>query len=163
VNARYLDERALMIRSGDGFLLFLVGILGGVAVIVSVFMSFSIGPSQLKAIKMDYSDLISISLTAVTVILAVLAVFIGLLAVWGYSQFQSMTRAASANHLEKILKEGPFSKKIDEIILRHVTAQLTDGELRKLVLEKLEVLLVSDAGAREAVGRPQEAEAPFKD
>ncbi|HWK46423.1 MAG TPA: hypothetical protein VNT30_17005 [Stellaceae bacterium] len=111
---------------------------------------------------MTYSELISIILTAITVVLAVLALFIGFLAIWGYSQFREITKAASAEHLEKLLRDGPFSKRIDETIIKHVSSQLADGELRKILIERIDNLAMTDAAKREQK-EVEQSEVPFRD
>ncbi|WP_156795856.1 hypothetical protein [Bradyrhizobium icense] len=99
-------------------------------------------------VKMAYHELISILLTGIGVILAALALFIGALAVWGYSQFQSMTRTASGEHLEKLLKDGPFRKEVEHIIVKHVSAQIKDGPLRDILVERVDILIHSNAEER---------------
>lgn len=99
---------------------------------------------------MTYSELISVLLTGIGVILAALALFIGALAVWGYAQFQSMTRTASAEHLEKMLKDGPLRKEVEAIIVRQVTAELKkeDGALRAIMEESVERQILTNAETR---------------
>jgi hypothetical protein len=97
---------------------------------------------------MAYHELIAVLLTGIGVILAVLALFIGALAVWGYAQFQSMTRNASAEHLEKMLKDGPFRKEVEGIIINHVSAQLKVGSLREILEERVDRQLLTNAEER---------------
>lgn len=101
-------------------------------------------------ITLAYSDLVSILLTGIGVILAALALFIAILAIWGYSQFQSMTRTASANHLEKLLKDGPFRKEVEAIIVNHVSAELRmrEGPLRTILEERVDAQLNLNAQER---------------
>ena len=99
-------------------------------------------------VKMAYHELISVLLTGTGVILAALALFIGALAVWGYAQFQSMTRIASAEHLEKLLKDGPLRKEVEAIIINHVSAQLRAGSLRAILEERVDRQLLTNAQER---------------
>lgn len=136
-------------REPDYIPILMLGVLAGTIITISLLIGFRVEPSSLENIKMQYSDLVTIILTAVTVILAVLAVFIGILAVWGYSQFEKMTKSASADHLNDLLsKGGPFSEKINNIIVQHVSNQLEDGELRKILTDRVDAILITDAGRR---------------
>lgn len=101
-------------------------------------------------VKMAYHELISVLLTGIGVILAALALFIGALAVWGYAQFQSMTRSASTEHLEKMLRDGPFRNEVEKMIIDHVSAQLKgeDTLLRKLLEERVDRQLLTNAQER---------------
>ncbi len=146
----------------DYFPIFLSGILIGTIATVTLLISFRIEPSSLEDINMEYAEFISIVLTAVTVILAVLAVLIGLLAIWGYSQFERMTKSASAKHLEKMLLNGPFSKNIDETIIKHVSSQLEDGELRKILIDRIDAISITDA-AKRAKENTESEDSEFKD
>lgn len=151
-------------KQPDYLPIFLAGLLSGVIITICMLVWLRVSPGQLRGIEMEYSDLVAIILTAIGVILAVLAVFIGVLAVWGYSQFERMTSAASAAHIEKMLKDGPFSKKIDDTIINHVGDQLKEGYLRNLLIERIDELLLRDAQIREdsKVEEPEKGE-PFTD
>jgi hypothetical protein len=131
-------------------LIFGVGLIAGMMLTVSTIAQWNLVPEK-GQVKMAYHELISVLLTGIGVILAALALFIGALAVWGYAQFQSMTRNASAEHLEKMLKDGPLKKEIESIIVNHVSAQLNDdkeGTLRKLLEERVDRQLLTNAEER---------------
>lgn len=128
-------------------LIFGTGMLFGVMLLVTGLFQWKLVPEG-GQVKMAYHELISVLLTGIGVILAALALFIGALAVWGYSQFQSMTRSASGEHLEKMLKDGPFRKEVDDIIVKHVSAQIKDGPLRDILVERVDILIQSNAEER---------------
>ncbi|MFK4490388.1 hypothetical protein [Bradyrhizobium sp. USDA 336] len=128
-------------------LIFGVGALFGIMCIVSAMAEWKLVPEG-GQVKMAYHELISVLLTGIGVILATLALFIGALAVWGYAQFQSMTRMASAEHLEKLLKDGPLRKEVEEIIIKHVSAQLRAGSLREILEERVDRQLLTNAQER---------------
>ena len=108
----------------------------------------------------EYSDLVSITLTAVTVILAILAIFVAVLAIWGYAQFKQMTQNASENHIEKLISDGSLKDLMDAAIVRYMTEQLEHGELREVV----DRLILSDAGRRadEQAASSEDTEVPFE-
>jgi hypothetical protein len=126
-------------------------------------MGIKIKPEQLQSIEMSYADFITIMLTAVTVVITILAIFIGILALWGYSQFEKMTETASKNHLEKMLLDGPFSKGIEAVIIRHISEQLQRGELRSLLVERVDSILLSDASLRAEREQSSPEDKPFAD
>lgn len=128
-------------------LIFGVGALFGIMCIVSAMAEWKLVPEG-GQVKMAYHELISVLLTGIGVILAALALFIGALAVWGYAQFQSMTRMASVEHLEKLLKDGPLRKEVEDIIIKHVSAQLRAGSLREILEERVDRQLLTNAQER---------------
>jgi hypothetical protein len=149
-------------RGPDYALVFFIsGVACGVMYTVCAFVPFGFEPSKSQ---MQYSDLVAVLLTGIGVILATLAVFIGVAAVWGYSQFQKMTQEASAAHLEKLLSSGKFKDGIDALIVSHVSSQLADGKLRDLLAERIDRTLLQDAQRRDAQQQPRPAgDEPFTD
>lgn len=129
--------------------MFAAGSLFGTMLTVTSLFQWRLVPDG-GQVRMAYHELVSVLLTGIGVILAALALFIGALAVWGYSQFQSMTRTASGEHLEKMLNDGPFRKEVEDIILKHVSAQIKDGPLRDILVERVDVLIQSNAEDRAA-------------
>lgn len=104
--------------------------------------------AQLAKGAMEYADYVSIMLTSVSVILAVLALLIGLLALWGYSQFKDMTQKASQQHLETMLKDGWLKEKFESLIIKHISEQLKEGELREIIVERVDRVILTDADTR---------------
>jgi hypothetical protein len=142
-------------------LIFGAGVLLGEMVIVSYVAQWYSSPTGTK-MAMSYPELVAILLTGIAVILAVLALFVASLAVWGYSQFKEMTRSASADHLEKLLKAGTFRNEIESLIIKHVSSQLEHGELRKILVERVDSIIQGDAASRAAHAAPTK-DADFKD
>lgn len=149
-------------KKSDHFPVFLSGVLFGTIVTIGVLIKARVTPTQMQDVSMTYADFITVMLTAVTVVITILAIFIAILALWGYSQFQKMTETASKNHLEQLVKEGPFAAKIETAIIRHVSDQLREGELRKVLAERIDSIILNDASQREE--REQQADdKPFTD
>ena len=130
-------------------LIFGAGSLFGIICTVSAMGEWKLVPEG-GQVKMAYHELISVLLTGIGVILAALAIFIGALAVWGYAQFQSMTRNASSEHIERMLKDGPFRKEVEKVIIDHVSSQLRGEEspLRQLLEERVDRQLLTNAEER---------------
>ena len=113
---------------------------------------------------MDYSDYLSITLTALAVLLAALTLGVGVLALWGYSQFRSLTREASRKHVSEMLNEGPFKNRIDELVLEHVSSQLRSGQLREILINRIDQIILSDAEDRARDENPNNTEdEPYED
>ena len=150
-------------RQSDYFPIFLLGALSGFASCIAALVSYKITPEMIASTSMSYADLITIMLTAVTVIITVLAVFIAILAVWGYSQFRKMTQEASENHLNNILANGPYAKKIENTIVQHVSDQIQSGELRRLLVERVDHIILTDASLRADKPSSPNDDESFKD
>lgn len=139
-------------------LVFCAGVLCGEMLLAGYVFQWHFLPREV-APKMSYSEFVSILLTGIAVILAVLALFVASLAIWGYSQFKDLTRAASAEHLEKMLNAGVFRNEAETLIIKHVSSQLEHGELRKLLAERVDIIIQGDAAKRAGAS----ADTDFKD
>lgn len=137
-----------------------VGILVGTILTVTYLFQWELVPEK-GAVKMAYHELVSILLTGIGVILAILALFIATLAIWGYSQFQSMTQKSSAEHLEKMLSGGKFRAEVEDLIIKHVTTQMKSGPLREILEERVDRLLLTGAEER-AQSQDSSSEKPKK-
>lgn len=146
----------------DHFPIFLAGTLVGTIITVCSLISMRVTPEQMQNVSMSYTDFVTVMLTAVTVVITILAIFIAILALWGYSQFQKMTETASKNHLEKMLLDSPFAAKIEAAIIQHISDQLQKGELRKVLVERIDSIILNDASMRAERDLPAD-EKPFTD
>lgn len=97
---------------------------------------------------MSYPELAATVLSAVSVLVTVLGVFIAVLAVWGYSQFREMAASAAAKSVEKQLTDGVLRKEIEDIVTKHVTKSLASGELRVILEQRVDRLIYSGAEKR---------------
>lgn len=79
--------------------LLLGALLGGIF-FACMFVPFRISADSLKEITVSYSDFLSISLTAVTVVLAVLAIIVSIAAIWGYTKIKSYAQKAASKHVQ---------------------------------------------------------------
>lgn len=149
-------------QQADRFPIFLGGVLLGTVITVGSITTIKVTPTQMQDVSMSYADFITVMLTAVTVVITILAIFIAILALWGYSQFQKLTETASKNHLEKLLLDGPFAARIEAAIIQHVSDQLQKGELRKVLVERIDSIILNDASQR-AEREQQADEKPFTD
>lgn len=114
---------------------------------------------------MSYTDLVAVLLTATSTIITILGVFVAVLAIWGYSQFEKITKEASTRHLERMLHSGEFREEVDNTILRHVSAELAkeSSPFRDLLRQQIETMIYTDAAKRQGSETESAAEVPFKD
>ncbi len=64
----------------------------------------------------EYKDFVSVLLTAVTIILAVLGVAIAVLAFWGYTAAQTAAKGAAKDAANAYLTDSQFALKVEEAI-----------------------------------------------
>lgn len=112
---------------------FLLGLLSGVVFSVGALVTLKIRPEQLSELRMSYSDLAALLLTAVAIIVTVLGVFIAILAFWGYSQFRRSSKSAAVQFVKAELENGKIRKEISEIVVAEVVRQLDDGKLKDII------------------------------
>jgi Na+-transporting methylmalonyl-CoA/oxaloacetate decarboxylase gamma subunit len=113
-----------------GFCL-LAGAIGGGAVWIGQGRSLHIKPSEIS-----YSDLISILLTAVAVLVAIFGVVMAVLAIFGYQHFKTVvekTSKASAEEIasktaKNIADEKLNSDEVKQLIVMAVATRIADAE-----------------------------------
>lgn len=142
-----------------------MGLLSGVIITVVTLFKVHLSPEEVSDLSMSYSDLVAILLTATSTIITILGVFVAVLAIWGYSQFEKMTREASSRHLELLLQSGKFRDEVDQTIIRHVSAELAKetSPFRDLLRQQIETMIYTDASKRQAGTDKADAEAPFNE
>lgn len=145
--------------------IFGLGMLSGTIATVTSLFSFHITPDELSGLPMSYSDLVAILLTATSTIITILGVFVAVLAIWGYSQFEKMTKEASSRHLELLLQSGKFRDEVDQTILKHVSAELAKetSPFRDLLRQQIETMIYTDASKRDVRSGKDDGEAPFNE
>lgn len=147
------------------FPIFGLGLLCGVIFTVVALVRTRLTPEILNGFPMSYSDLVAILLTATSTIITILGVFVAVLAIWGYSQFEKMTREASSRHLEVLLQSGKFRDEVDQTIIRHVSAELAkeSSPFRDLLRQQIETMIYTDAAKRQTEVETADGETPFKE
>lgn len=142
-----------------------LGVLSGTIFTIAGLMSFRITPDEVNNVAMSYTDLVAILLTATSTIVTILGVFVAVLAIWGYSQFEKMTKEASTRHLEKLLQSGKFREEVDQTILAHVTNELAKetSPFRDLLRQQIDAMIYTDAAKRHAKEGEGNSDVPFKD
>jgi len=121
------------------------GVIGGCLVWYGQTRSLQIVP-----LNMTYSDFAAILLTAVSVLVTVLGVFIAALAIWGYSQFKTFAQNAAKDHVSSQLKDGELRTHIEEVAEKFLESDFSSGKLRKLIEERIDYVIYSGAAQRAA-------------
>lgn len=147
----------------NGLVLFLCGILCGAMLFAGLFVSIKVDHSSLKGINVEYSDFITLMLTAVTVVLAVLAIIFGALAFWGYSNLRSIIQKSTHKYLDKAFSDGLFDKKIDKSVEKIVREKVESSEFRALIIDAIDKRALSDAGIRAELSEGAPSEEKFSD
>lgn len=120
------------------------GVFGALALWLFQGHSFQISP-----VGMSYSDLAATMLGAAGVLLTALGLVIGVLALWGYSQFRVMIETAAVEHVKKSVAEGDLRELVTSSSVAFIDAELDQGRLRKILEDRLDVILLKGPAARE--------------
>jgi len=83
---------------------FIVWMAAIVLIALNAAIFLSPNPAGVGSHPWTYAEFISVSLTAVTVVLAALALGVGILAIWGFKQIQNSAEQAAAKLAQEHLK-----------------------------------------------------------
>lgn len=129
----------------------LTGMLGGLIGSCLTWVLVT-GNFRVEAVGMTYAEMAATVLGATAVLLAVLGLFMAVVAVLGLAQFCSMTRRAAQetakDHIDDRLKNGALRDNLDKILPEYLEQQFKSGELRKFVEERVDHVLFAGAAAR---------------
>jgi H+/Cl- antiporter ClcA len=113
------------------------GLIGAFAVWMGQGHSLKLVPGE-----MSYADLAATMLGAAGIILTTLGLVIGILALWGYSQFKNMVERSAIAHVTRSVADGDLKKLVTQTSVDYIKADLDAGELRKIFEERLDKILV---------------------
>ncbi|MFG1306019.1 hypothetical protein V5F34_18010 [Xanthobacter autotrophicus] len=85
---------------------------------------------------MSYGDFSAVVLGAAALIVTVIGVFVGVLAVWGYTQMLGAARQAAEAYVESEL-EGDLGAKILSQTDKHLEQSIMSGAAKSLIESKL--------------------------
>lgn len=109
-----------------------------IAVNLTIFVS--VNPSGNSAHPWTYAEFISVSLTAVTVVLAALALGVGILAIWGFKQIEDRAKESAAVQAGDVA-----SKRIESYLQSEEFQVLAKSALRQLEADKAVQAVTGDA------------------
>lgn len=133
------------------------GIAGTIIVLIAQGQPFHLAPAN-----MSYADLAATLLGASAVLLAIIGVFVAALAIWGFTAFRDTTKASAKQHVDDQLREGELRGHIEKIVSDFLTKEFAGGNLRKLVEERVEAILLSSAGERAKESDASESDASME-
>lgn len=116
---------------------------------------------------MDYKDLAAILLGAAALLITVLGVFVAVLAVWGYTQFEKMAKDTTKEFIGLQLREGDLRRDIEALVSKHlaeteivvreelsrsvmlkIEKDFSEGNIRSMLEERLDLALYGGAAQR---------------
>jgi len=128
------------------------GAVGGALVWFVQTNSFHLVP-----VGMTYTELAATLLSAVSVLVTILGVFVALLAIWGYSQFKSFAQSAAKEHVGSQLKDGEIRTHIEGVVEKFLTSEIQSENFRSLVDKRVDYVIYSGAEQRAGLQRKQAA------
>jgi hypothetical protein len=128
------------------------------AVLGSVFDAFSAPPAW----TFDSAALVSISLAAVTLVLAALAFLIAILSVWGWNAIEDKVEKKAADYIENGFKEGnnldkAVKNEVREALRQYLQTEINDEDaLAVLIANEIDKRVPATEGIApiEGISRP---------
>lgn len=115
-----------------------------IAVNISIFVSVNPKGGEV-AHPWTYAEFISVSLTAVTVVLAALALGVGILAIWGFKQIEDRAKESAAAQAGSVA-----SKRIESYLQSEEFQVLAKSALQQIEAEKA---VQTVTGGADGIGR----------
>lgn len=125
----------------------LIGGCAGLLPAAAIFATSS-GPIRVFAGGMSYADLAATLLAASALLVAIIGIFIAVLAVWGFATFRSMTENSAREYLADQLRDGEIRTYTQKIVTEFLENSIDDVEFRRLFEERLDRIIVQGAAAR---------------
>ena len=125
-----------------------IATLGGICGALGIWL-FQGHSLQISPVGMSYSDLAATMLGAAGVLLTALGLVIGALALWGYSQFRVMIETAAVEHVKNSVADGDLRQLVTSASVAFIDAELDQGRLRKILEDRLDLILLKGPSARE--------------
>jgi uncharacterized membrane protein YcjF (UPF0283 family) len=132
---------------GRGRLILLGACIGILASVVALVVYVKIWPHQLKSNGMTYQDLVTVILTALAVMIALLGLGVAILAVWGFTTFQKMAQDAARTYVSNDIEKGRLRTHLEALVTAHLNKESEEGGTYRKILE--------DAADRYALARGQ--------
>lgn len=104
---------------------------------VGVFIYTKIFPNKLVPdLELKYSDLITIILASVAIMAALFGLFIGALAIWGYTQLSKLAVDAAKDYVKYDIRKGDTKKLIASLVTAHLSNDAEEGGIYRKILEE---------------------------
>lgn len=126
----------------------LSGVIGGAAV-----WALQAGSLTLAPANMTYADLAAVMLGAVAALIAVLGVFMAVLAVWGYSQFRVFVEGAATTRVSQAMEDGELKSLFEARAVKFMTEEFESGKLRRLLEERVDQIIIRGPQERDRAER----------
>ncbi|MCJ8143842.1 hypothetical protein MKI84_13035 [Ancylobacter sp. A5.8] len=120
-------------------LIFFIGlIIGGICVALLIYAGRGFPAEEVASSgdSMTYADFSAIMLGAAGLIVTVIGVFVGILAIWGYTQLMRAAQIAAETCVEGEL-DGTLGVRIMEQVDKHLEDSIKNGAAKTLIEAKL--------------------------
>jgi hypothetical protein len=129
--------------------MFLAGLAGGVIATALLVATSKYWPNALLRGTMTYSELVTVILTGVAILITILGVFVATLAVWGFGNFEDLAKKAAKSHVRDQIKGGKLKSVVEESAREYLEREFSeDGSLRAMVHSRVDAILLTDADRR---------------
>ncbi len=154
-------ESIMSWRTSAGLELFAAGSLTGAIIFTFVFAPFHIAHPVSQSSDMTYSDFVSVMLTGITVLLAVVALAVGVLAYWGFAATKDLVQKATEKHVDELINGTTFDKKFNDLVEALVRKKIDSSEFNDYMTVALEKSILQNAETRAKAMSPNGNEEPF--
>jgi hypothetical protein len=129
--------------------LLLSGLAGGVIATAILIVVFRYWPNTLVRGGMSYAELATIVLTGVAVLITILGVFVAILAVWGFGNFEELAKRAAKAHVRDQIKTGKLKFVIESATNSYLEEEFAeDGRLLNILYSRVDAIILNDASRR---------------
>jgi hypothetical protein len=136
---------------GDAVKALSLGVSGGLIGAGAMWL-WQNGRLRLAPLGMTYAELAATLLGAVSVLLAILGLFLAAIAILGFAQFRGLVRksatATARDHINERLDGGDLQAHFEKMATRFLEAQFKAGTLRNLVEARVDHVIFAGAGER---------------
>lgn len=148
-------------RTSAGLELFAAGSLAGGIVFTFIFAPFHVAHPVSQSSDMTYSDFVSVMLTGITVLLAVVALAVGVLAYWGFAATRDLVQKAAEKHVDDLVNGTIFDKKFNDLVEALVRKKIDSPEFNDYMAVALEKSILQNAENRAKATGHNGSEEPF--
>lgn len=118
------------------------------AVAAAVVMVAQGQPFHLKPVGMTYADLAATLLAAAALFTTLIGLFIGALAIWGFTALRSSAKSSAKSHVSQQLKQGELRSHVEKVVTDFLQSEFADGNLRQQLEERIDQIIITAPAAR---------------
>jgi uncharacterized membrane protein len=104
---------------------------------------------NVKPVNLTWEEVAALVLGCVAVLVTALGVLVAVAAIWGFRGIKGGAESAAVNHVSEQLK-GKLGDRLEDAFERYIDAGMTDGSLRRMLEQRVDLMLFGGAAARAA-------------